>query len=167
MKNRFLIFAFAFAATSAFAQQSLQDQINAVNDQYQYNQAAERQRQQAEQQRQAAIQAKAEAQAAAQARAAAAARARNEAYEDEQRALDLEARKASIAASKAQAKRANDYIDSDLKKKNAQADVVQSEADANRNLSKGAADMMSCVGKGASKGLPNDNVTNNTNVLFK
>jgi hypothetical protein len=173
------ICALLIAITSPIAlSQSLQDQLNSVNNAYQANQNAEQQRQndmrrqaaeaQAKRDAQAAAaQASRDAQAAEQAKIAARDRARNQAYEDEQRLLNLEERRAQVAGSKAQAKRANDYIDSDLKKKNAQADVVQSEADANRNISKGAGDMMSGVGKGAAKGLPNQTTNNNTNVLFK
>ena len=165
MKSYFL--ALLICLSSEVYAQSLQDQLNNMNNVYQSNQNAEQARM-AEQQRQsAAAQAKRDAAAAEQARIAAKDKARNQAFEDEQRALDLEERKASVTASKAQAKRANDYIDSDLKKKNAQTDVIQSEADANRNISKGAGDMLSGVGKGASKGLPNQTTNNNTNVLFK
>ena len=166
MKKLYFLSLLLIVTGGALAQ-SLQDQINAVNGAYQSQQAAEQQRALADQRARAAAQAKADAAAAEQAKIAAADKARNQAYEDEQRALNLEERKASIAASKAQAKRANDYIDADLKKKNAQTDVIQSEADANRIISKGAGDMMSGVGKGAAKGLPNQNVTNNNNVLFK
>jgi multidrug resistance efflux pump len=166
MKKIFLLLVTTLINSTAFSQ-SLQDQINAVNGAYQSNQNAEQARI-AEQQRQAAAaQAKRDAAAAEQARIAAKDKARNQAFEDEQRALDLEERKASVAGSRAHAKRANDYIDADLKKKNAQTDVIQSEADANRNISKGAGDMLSGVGKGAAKGLPNQTTNNNTNVLFK
>ena len=166
MKKLYFVIAALLISSAAFSQ-SLQDQINAVNGVYQANQNAEQQRIAEQQKQAAAAQAKRDAQAAEQARIAAKDKARNQAFEDEQRALDLDQRKAEVAGSKAQAKRANDYIDADLKKKNAQADVVQSEADANRNISKGAGDMMSGVGKGAAKGLPNQTTNNNTNVLFK
>ena len=177
MKKNFFFIAAILLCSSATAQ-SLQDQLNNMNSVYQANQNADQQRQaeqqrkaaaaQAEQQRQAAAsQSKRDAQAAEQAKIFAKDKARNQAFEDEQRILDLEQRKAEIAGTKAQGKRANDYIDADLKKKNAQADVVQSEADANRNISKGTGDMMSGVGKGAAKGLPNQTINNNTNALFK
>jgi hypothetical protein len=177
MKNIYIAITIAMLSSGAIAQ-SLQDQLNNMNNAYQSNQNAEKARI-AEQQRQAAAaqekrdaqaaaaQAKRDAQAAEQARIAAKDKARNQAFEDEQRMLDLEERKASVAASRAQAKRANDYIDADLRKKGAQTDVIQSEADANRNISKGAGDMLSGVGKGAAKGLPNQTTNNNTNVLFK
>jgi membrane protein involved in colicin uptake len=166
MKKTICTLLIAFASPASFSQ-SLQDQISAVNNAFQANQNAEQQRQNDIKRQAAEAQAKRDAQAAEQAKIAARERARNQAYEDEQRLLNLEERRAQVAASKAQAKRANDYIDADLKKKNAQADLVQSEADANRNISKGAGDMMSGVGKGAAKGLPNQTTNNNTNVLFK
>ncbi len=55
---------------------------------------------------------------------------RNHDYEDEKREIEL-----SVA--KARAKRANDFIDMELKKQNAETDVIQSEADGVRNITEG------------------------------
>ncbi|HCR5563817.1 TPA: DUF5384 family protein, partial [Shigella flexneri] len=40
-----------------------------------------------------------------------------------------------------------EFIDQELKHKAAQTDVVQSEADANRNMTEGGRDLMKSVGK--------------------
>lgn len=89
--------------------------------------------------------------------------ARNQAYEDELRRIELQERRAGAAHTRASASRSNDFIDQQLKRENAHTDVVQSHADANRNLSVGARDMMKGVGQGASKGLP---ATQNTNTMI-
>lgn len=78
-------------------------------------------------------------------------RQRNQAYEDEMRRMDLQERKAELAARRAKADRSNDYIDRELKREDAHTDVVHSRADANRNTSEGMRDMMKGIGKGAEK----------------
>lgn len=78
-------------------------------------------------------------------------RARNQAYEDEQRRLDLMERKAEIAGRRARADRSNDYIDRELSREDAKTNVINSNADANRNLSEGGRDMLRGVGKGVEK----------------
>lgn len=93
-------------------------------------------------------------------------RAKNDAYRDEMRRLDIQERKAGIAGNRAAASRANEYIDRDLKKQDAQTDVIKSNADANRNISSGAGDMMRGIGQGASKGLP-QSPAQNYNVINK
>jgi hypothetical protein len=45
-------------------------------------------------------------------------------------------------------KRADDYIDQELNREKAKTDVIQSDADANRNVSTGAKNMMTGIGKG-------------------
>lgn len=55
---------------------------------------------------------------------------RNQAYEDE-------IRKFKIAMSKGKSSRVNEYIDAELKKENAEADVTQSHADGIRNVTNG------------------------------
>lgn len=55
---------------------------------------------------------------------------RNHDYEDEKRSIEL-------STAKARAKRANDFIDMELKKQNAETDVIQSEADGVRNITEG------------------------------
>ena len=78
-------------------------------------------------------------------------RARNRAFEDEQRRLDLMDRKADIAARRARADRSNDYIDRELSREDAKTNVINSNADANRNLSEGSRDLMRGIGKGAER----------------
>ena len=60
---------------------------------------------------------------------------RDQQYEDQLRALHVEATKARVA-------RENDYIDQELKEKAARTDVIKSEADVNRNLSEGTKSLM-------------------------
>ena len=78
-------------------------------------------------------------------------RARTQAYEDEQRRLDLMERKAELAARRARADRSNDYIDRELGREDAKNNVINSNADANRNLSEGGRDMMRGIGKGVER----------------
>ena len=53
----------------------------------------------------------------------------------------------ALAKEEARVKRENEFIDQELKHKAAQTDVVQSEADANRNMTEGGRDLMKSVGK--------------------
>lgn len=74
-------------------------------------------------------------------------RTREESYEDELRALELEERRLALQAKKAKVARANDYIDAELRDSAARTDVIQSEADATRNVSSGAKSLMEDAGK--------------------
>lgn len=76
-------------------------------------------------------------------------KSRDQAFEDQLRLLEIEERKSELEAKKARVARANDFIDHELKRYNAETDVVQSEADATRNVSSGTKDMLSGIGKGA------------------
>jgi len=62
---------------------------------------------------------------------------REEKYQDEIRAIELESRQLDLQAKRAEVKRKDDYIDADLSEQAARTDVVQSSADANRNLALG------------------------------
>lgn len=72
---------------------------------------------------------------------------RDRAYQDQLRDLDLQQRKLQLEQETARVKRENDYIDQDLKKQAAQTEVIQSEADANRNLSQGGKNLLTSEGK--------------------
>lgn len=74
-------------------------------------------------------------------------RTREESYEDELRALELEERRLALQAKKAKVARANDYIDAELRDSAARTDVIQSEADAARNVSSGAKSLMEDAGE--------------------
>ena len=74
---------------------------------------------------------------------------RDQDYEDELRKLAVEDRRLSLQEKKARADRANEYIDADLNREKARTDVVQSEADATRNVSQGQKELMTGAGKGA------------------
>jgi hypothetical protein len=53
------------------------------------------------------------------------------------------------AMSAARAARAKEYVDADLAKQKAEADVIQSNADATRNVSEGMKELQTGIGKGA------------------
>lgn len=72
---------------------------------------------------------------------------RDQSYEDELRSLEIQKQKLTLAKEEARVKRENEFIDQELKHKAAQTDVVQSEADANRNMTEGGRDLMKSVGK--------------------
>ena len=72
---------------------------------------------------------------------------RDQSYEDELRSFRDSETKLALAKEEARVKRENEFIDQELKQKAAQTDVVQSEADANRNMTEGGRDLMKSVGK--------------------
>lgn len=74
-------------------------------------------------------------------------RTREESYEDELRALELEERRLELQAKRAKAARANDYIDAELRDSAARTDVIQSEADAARNVTSGTKSLLEDAGK--------------------
>ncbi|EBE1244979.1 TPA_asm: hypothetical protein G1R43_11165 [Salmonella enterica subsp. enterica serovar Typhimurium] len=98
--------------------------------------AKERQRRAAELERKAKLEAE-----------IAADKKRDQAYEDQLRQLELENRKLELEAKKARVNRANDFLDQELKERAAQTDVIQSEADARRNLSSGTKELLQSEGK--------------------
>lgn len=71
-------------------------------------------------------------------------KARDQNYEDELRALALEEKRMELAHKKAmleaQSKAADKYVEQDLNVRKAAADVIQSQADANRNVTEGIRD---------------------------
>ncbi len=166
--------------TQAFAQSSLTDQINSVYAVQQQQEAvrhAEQQRLEAKQQaerrraekRQAVERAaalaqmrQAEKQRAAE-RAAALAIAKkkeaeaiaerkdNERYEDKLRAMQIEQQELQLQAEKARVARENDFINAQLKQQNAQTDVIQSQADARRNVSSGEKVLLEKIGEAKVK----------------
>ena len=91
---------------------------------------------------------KAEAIAKQQREAAAKERDKKEAYNDELKKMALEEKQLELQVKKAKVKRADDYIDQELNREKAKTDVIQSDADANRNVSTGAKNMMTGIGKG-------------------
>ena len=69
---------------------------------------------------------------------------REQDYEDQLRALQVEALKTRVA-------RENDVIDQELKEKAARTDVIKSEADSNRHISEGAKTLMEKEGEARVK----------------
>lgn len=168
MKRVVLATTLVLAATGAAAGQF--DQLYQIEQQTKQSQAAletERLRQaaaaeqRAEAREAAARQQRAAAQRAASQRAAEQHQAqaaerkrvqtREESFEDELRALELEERRLKLQAKKAQVARANDYIDAELRDSAARTDMIQSNADAARNVSSGAKSLLEDVGKAEVK----------------
>ncbi len=75
------------------------------------------------------------------------ARSREESFEDELRALELEERRLELQAKRARAARANDYIDAELRDQAARTDVIQSEADSLRNVTSGTKALLEDAGQ--------------------
>jgi hypothetical protein len=75
---------------------------------------------------------------------------RAEKMEDEDRDFEREfareERKLKLQEMKAKAARSNDYIDAELREKAAKTDVIQSDADASRNVTTGAKALMEDAG---------------------
>ena len=117
------------AATAEHARQVAAEQARVAE------QAKAEQRQQQEAQRLAAN--RASAQRKEQQAEVQRLRSREEQYQDEIRAIELESRQLDLQAKRAEVKRKDDYIDADLSEQAARTDVVQSSADANRNLALG------------------------------
>lgn len=76
---------------------------------------------------------------------------RDQSYEDQLRQLELDQRKLAIKREAARVAREDEYIDQELKSRAARTDVVQSEADATRNLSQGGHDLMKSEGEARVK----------------
>jgi hypothetical protein len=171
MQNRYVLsLVLLLAVTSAaMAQTNLSDQINAVNsavtqqrtdeEAQEAAQQEQYQQQQAAEQRAADQRARSEtaARAAAQARqtkidaARQAREAKDEAYQDQLRDLDLQQKKLELQAQQTAVNRENDMIDQKLKHDAAETDLVQSKADANRNVSQGEKSLMQDTGTAAVK----------------
>ncbi|QXI33967.1 MULTISPECIES: DUF5384 family protein [Pseudomonas] len=168
MKKFVLGTALALSAATAVAGQF--DQLYQIEQQTKQSQAAleaERLRQAAAAQQRAeardaaARQQRAAAQRAAAQRAAEQQQAqaaerkrvltREEAYEDDLRALELEERRLALQAKKAKVARANDYIDAELRDSAARTDVIQSNADSARNVTSGAKSFLEDTGKAQVK----------------
>jgi hypothetical protein len=76
---------------------------------------------------------------------------RDQAYLDQLRALQLEQQKLQVERLKAHTARENEFIDRELKRLDARTDVLQSEADANRNVSEGTKTFLNKAGEALTK----------------
>jgi hypothetical protein len=180
MRRAFLIFMGLFFSSGVLAELSLMDQISAVNQAHQQQKETEKAEAEAARLAAEKEAARKAAEAARQRRAAEALKRaelearladkqRDQDYEDELRRLELEERKLKlsekktdmnlgeekerirIAEMKARSERVDEFIDQDLKSRAATADVIQSQADANRNISEGAKSYMTSAGKAEEK----------------
>lgn len=75
------------------------------------------------------------------------AQARDQAYQDQLRSLDLQQRNLQLEQEQIATGRENDMIDHALKREDAQADLVQSQADATRDEAEGDKTLLSDVGQ--------------------
>jgi hypothetical protein len=169
MRLMVLVLVMVAVAPAAGLGQTLQDQINAV---YQAQQEQEARQRAAYAARQATIRreheeelavqkarlAEAVARQREQAAEAAADKRRDQSYEDKLRELNIQRQEVELQAQKTVAGRENDYIDSDLARRAAETDVIRSraenlrsQADANRNVSSGVKDYLEQSGAAAVK----------------
>ena len=168
MKKFILFIALSAFANTALAS-SLQDQLSAVAQAEQQGKAEEQKKHdewvaKRDREIQQEKQRRANAAAAANKKAAAAAaerqarqdkldaeaakdKHRDQSYEDELRSLEIQKQKLALAKEEARVKRENEFIDQELKHQAARTDVVQSEADATRNISEGGRDLLKSTGK--------------------
>jgi len=149
---------------SALAQTNLTDQINAVGSavaeqksqeaaeqaaryaQYQQAQADQRRANEAQQRAAAAARAKEQARLNQIAAARQAREAKDEAYQDQLRDLALQQKRLELQAQQTAVTRENDMIDQKLKHDAAETDLVQSRADATRNVSQGEKKLLQDTG---------------------
>lgn len=173
-KYFFLFLALPLLANPAFAQQrSLSDQIDAVGaaqdrDLERQNAARRAYQEQVAREQEAqrkaalAVQNRKLAEEKAAREEASADKKRDQSYEDQLRALQLrqaeEAQKVEEQKSalelerlKTRTSRENEFEDRELKKQDAQTDVIQSEADSKRNMSSGSKSLLEGAGVGLAK----------------
>lgn len=168
---RLSVLALVMVATAPAAglAQTLQDQINAVyqaqQDQearqhaaYAAQQAAIRREREQELAAQRARLAEAAARQREQEAEAAADKQRDQSYEDKLRELNIQRQEVELQKQKTVAGRENEYVDSDLARRSAETDVIRSEADklrsqadANRKVSSGVKDYLDQSGAAAVK----------------
>lgn len=145
------VFAACLCPAVGMAQSSLQAQIEAVES-VMSQQSAEEEARTLKLRKQAA--AEAAARRAAQEKEAARVRAekaaekqRQQSYEDKLRDLRLEEMSLDLEAKRARAKRADEFVQQELKAQAASTDVVQSEADAMRHISSGIGENLKSKGR--------------------
>ncbi|KAE8178204.1 DUF5384 family protein [Photobacterium carnosum] len=72
---------------------------------------------------------------------------RDQEYQDKLRDLEFKSKMIAIQKESARAARENDFIDVELNRQKAKTDILQSEADATRNVSKGTQNLMESEGR--------------------
>jgi Family of unknown function (DUF5384) len=169
MRMSVLALVLVAVAPAASLGQTLQDQITAVYQAQQEQEARQRTAYAAQQaairrahEEELAVQKARLAQAAArqreQAVEVAADKKRDQSYEDKLRELNIQRQELELQAQKTVGSRENDYINSDLARRAAETDVIRSgaeklrsQADANRNVSSGVKDYLDQSGAAAVK----------------
>ena len=160
-KNILILFAFIFLSSTALAQ-SLNDQINAVDEAQrrhllEQERVIQLEREEAER-RASAIKRSVEkrkadelAEKKRKAEEILADKKREQAYEDQLRSLEIQRRSLQLDMEKAKTSRVNDYIDQELKAQAAQTDVIKSQADATRDLAAGKKNFLEKTGEAEVK----------------
>ncbi|TAM85644.1 MAG: hypothetical protein EPN41_11770 [Candidimonas sp.] len=72
--------------------------------------------------------------------------AKDAAYQEQLRALAIKNRELDLQTKELEVKRTNDKIDQNLKRETAETDLIQSRADATRNISRGAGTLLNDTG---------------------
>ena len=147
----FIVVAAIFLCDFPASAQSVSDQIDAVYRAQQAERMREEQYQRAWESQQARLAAQQRNERLADEQRRAAAIKRDQGYQDQLRALDLEQKKLQLEKLKSRTARENDFIDRELKRLDAQTDAIQSEADTNRNLSEGAKTYLHKAGEALNK----------------
>ena len=129
----------AFSITTASAQ-NVTDQIDAVYRAQQREQLRQDQYQRAlaDQQARMAVQRQAE-------------RNRDRLYQDQLRTMELEQRRLQVQRLRAQTAREGDFIDRELKRIDAETEMLKSQADSNRNVSEGTKSYLTKAGDALNK----------------
>jgi len=162
MKRLILLPLVGLLSFPAYADPALTSQINAVHAaelEQQRARDAEEAKWRAETERRQADEAARQERAERARVAAAKARAdelksdkqRDQVYEDKLRDLEIQQRAIALQKEQKRANREDDFIDEELHMHKAQADVVQSNADANRNVSEGTKSLLTDTGKAEVK----------------
>jgi hypothetical protein len=139
MKTLIFTAALMGISTPCFAQSQidLDSQVAAVAAAQNLNWSIQQQQVSAEQEAEARAEHRAWAAQQQRYVAARADKLRDQVYTDQLRSIQIQEEQTQLEMDKAKADRANAYIDQDLARDKAQTDVIQSNADANRNVSVG------------------------------
>ena len=140
MTRSFMVcLSIAFSITTASAQ-NVTDQIDAVYRAQQREQLRQEQYQRALADQQARMAAQRHAE-----------RNRDRLYQDQLRTMELEQRRLQVQRLRAQTAREGDFIDRELKRIDAETEMLKSLADSNRNVSEGTKSYLTKAGDALNK----------------
>lgn len=145
-KALYKVVIFTALANNAFAQTSLQPQLEAVNEIHEYNTEYKKEKAAKSADYLAKKRLKREKAAKLKQDVIDEKIYREQSFEEELRLIQVEERRLELKAKKAKFERVNDYIDQELNSQAAQTDVIQSKADAMRNVSIGTKEYLQKTG---------------------